>query len=143
MVLKLNIGIMYTTLDFNGDTLLQEKVEDMAHHKLGIKEDGAFHSPAYKSGFWDGITDFYDKANARFHTGLLQQFLEGLREIEVKYDNADQRPEPLLPVDAMDEEIVLGNGDEEPITLRPYQYEGVKKVLDEGVCILNLATNAG
>ena len=144
----INVGIMYTSVDYQGNTLLQEKVEDMAHHKLGIKEDGAFHSPAYKSGFWDGITDFYNKANQSFHTGLLPQFLEGIRELQeiepsITYDLEDQRPEPVLPVDAMDEEIVLGNGDEEPITLRPYQYAGAKKAIDEGVCILNLATNAG
>lgn len=139
---------MYTTIDCMGSTLLQEKVEDMAHHKLGIKEDGAFHSPAYKSGFWDGITDFYDAKNSRFHTGLLPQFLEGIRELQevepsITYDLDDQRPEPLLPVDAMDEEIVLGNGDEEPITLRPYQYEAVQRVMREQVTIINGATNFG
>jgi len=148
MVLKLNIGIMYTTLNFNGDTLLQEKVEDMAHHKLGIKEDGAFHSRAYKSGFWDGITDFYDRKEQKFHSGLLPQFLEGIRELQeadpsITYELVDQRPEPLLPVDAMDEEIVLEGKDGDPIILRPYQYESVQRILEEQTGVVNISTNGG
>jgi hypothetical protein len=122
----INVGIMYSTVDYQGNTLLQEKVEDMAHHKLGIKEDGAFHSRAYKSGFWDGITDFYDRKEQKFHSGLLPQFLEGIRELQevdpsITYELEDERPEPLLPVDAMDEEIVLEGKDGDQIVLRPYR----------------------
>ena len=145
MILK--ITNMYTEIDFKGDTLLQEKVEGMAHTKLGIKEDGAFHSPAYKAGYWDGITDFYDFKNSRFHTGLLPQFLEGVRELQevdpsITYEFDEQRPPALLEVGAMDEEIVLTGG-EEPITLRPYQYDSVKRIIEEHTGVINISTNGG
>ncbi|UJH95590.1 DNA helicase [Bacillus phage vB_BtM_BMBsp2] len=146
--MKVTVDIMYTSVDFQGDTLLQEKVHDMMHLAMGIKEEGAFHSRAYKSGHWDGITDFYDKKEDKFHTGLLPQFLEGMRALKNQYANLayeidDIRPPQLMHHDSMDEKIVLGNGDKDPITLREYQYNAVKKALESQVQILNLATNAG
>jgi superfamily II DNA or RNA helicase len=146
--MKIKIGTMYTTVDYEGNTLLREKVQGMAHHELGVKEDGAFYSRAYKSGFWDGITDFYDMKEDKFHTGLLDQFLEGMRKLQqkdhnLKYELIDERPAPLLHHDAIDEEIVLGNGDEPDITLRDYQYDSVKNLFKEQIGIINVATNGG
>jgi superfamily II DNA or RNA helicase len=148
MKLKLIIGTMYTHCDFGNDTLLQEQITDMAHYALGVKDDAAFHSRSYKSGFWDGITDFYDKKDHRFHTGLLPQFLEGLRGLMMKnpqitYEVDDIRPSAPVHPDAIDEEIELGNGEEDPIILRDYQYNAVKSIFQEQVGLVNLATNSG
>jgi superfamily II DNA or RNA helicase len=146
--MKIKVGTMFTEIDFGGDTLLREKVRDMAHAVLGIKEDGVFHSRAYKSGFWDGITDFYDMKEDKFHTGLIDQFLEGLRNLQkkvptLKYEIEDVRPSAIVHPDSIDEEIVLGNGDAGDITLYDYQYESVKNAFKEQVGIVNVATNGG
>lgn len=146
--MKIKIGTMYTYVDFESDTLLQEKVHSIMHKEMGVKVDGAFYSRAYRAGIWDGITDFYDMKEDKFHTGLLQLFLSGMRKLKesdptITYTIEDERPRPLLHHDSIDEEIVLGNGDEDPITLRDYQYEAVKKVFEEQVGIVNAATNSG
>lgn len=146
--LIIKIGTMYTEVDYENDTLLREKVRDMAHHKLGVKEDGAFYSRAFKSGFWDGITDFYDMKEDKFHTGLLDQFLEGLRQLidkdpSIKYEIEDNRPAPLVHPDSIDEEIVLEDGDNDPITLRDYQYKAVQQVFKEQVGVINVSTGGG
>ncbi|MCB5366927.1 DEAD/DEAH box helicase family protein [Collinsella aerofaciens] len=146
--MKVIIGTMYTYVDFESDTLLQEKVHSIMHKEMGVKVDGAFYSRAYRAGVWDGITDFYDMKEDKFHTGLLQLFLSGMRKLKesdptITYTIEDERPRPLLHHDSIDEEIVLGNGDEDPITLRDYQYEAVKKVFEEQVGIVNAATNSG
>lgn len=146
--MKINIGTMYTSVDFCGDTLLQEMVHGVMHMELGIKIDGAFYSRAYKSGHWDGITDFYDMKEDKFHTGLLQLFLGGMRKIQEKnpgvtYEVNDERPAPMLHHDAIDEEIELGNGDGDPIILRDYQYDSVKRLFEEQVGIVHVATNGG
>jgi superfamily II DNA or RNA helicase len=142
--MKIKVGTMFTEIDYGNNTLIREKVRDMAHTTLGVKEDGAFHSPAYKSGFWDGITDFYNMKEDKFHTGLLDQFLEGVRQLpNITYELEDVRPPVIVHPDSIDEEIVLGNGDDEPITLRDYQYESVKKTFEEQVGIINIATNGG
>lgn len=146
--MKINVGTMYTTVDFGNDVLLKEKVQEMAHNLLGIKEEGAFYSRAFKSGFWDGITDFYNMKEDKFHTGLLDQFLDGMRTLvehnpSIKYEIVDNRPPALVSPNAIDEEIILGNGDEDPIILRDYQYNSVKSVFEEQVGIINVATNGG
>ncbi|WNO29840.1 recombination helicase [Bacillus phage SDFMU_Pbc] len=146
--MKIKINTMYTYLDFEGKVSLKDKVHEMAHTTLGVKEDNVHYARAYMSGHWDGITDFYDFKEDKFHTGLIDQFLEGLRALQnkdmsVEYEIIDERPSPLLNAEAIDEEIVLGNGDDTPITLRDYQYNAVKKVIQEQVGIVNAATNAG
>src|SRR5206468_1243434 len=115
---------------------------------MSVKQDGAFHSRAFKSGYWDGLTDFYNFKEDQFHTGLLQQFLAAMRELQkvnptINYEIEDNRPPALVPPDAIDEEIVLGNGEEDDITLRDYQYDSVHKAFSEQVGIINVATNGG
>lgn len=149
----INIGVMFTTVDFEGDTLLRERVHAVVHTTvehggMGVKEEGAFYSRAYKSGFWDGITDFYDTKEDKFHTGLLQLFLAGMRKLKeanpaFTYEIVDDRPKQLVHHEAIDEEIVLEDGDNDPITLRDYQYTSVQKLFEEMVGIINIATNGG
>lgn len=146
--MRIIVDTMYTTVDFKRNTLLREKVQKMAHRELGVKVDNAQFSRAYQSGVWDGITDFYDMKEDKFHTGLLTQFLEGLRELKDKeplltYEIEDIRPAQLVHPDSIDEEIVLGNGENDPITLRDYQYESVRNVFRDQVGIVNVATNGG
>ncbi|UJJ74916.1 DNA helicase [Bacillus phage BM-P1] len=146
--MRIIVGTMYTTVDFKRNTLLREKVQKMAHRELGVKVDNAQFSRAYQSGVWDGITDFYDMKEDKFHTGLLTQFLEGLRKLKDKdpsltYEIEDIRPAQLVHPDSIDEEIVLGNGENDPITLRDYQYESVRNVFRDQVGIVNVATNGG
>ncbi|APZ82563.1 DNA helicase [Bacillus phage vB_BsuM-Goe3] len=146
--MRIIVDTMYTTVDFKRNTLLREKVQKMAHRELGVKVDNAQFSRAYQSGVWDGITDFYDMKEDKFHTGLLTQFLEGLRKLKDKdpsltYEIEDIRPAQLVHPDSIDEEIVLGNGENDPITLRDYQYESVRNVFRDQVGIVNVATNGG
>lgn len=146
--MRIIVDTMYTTVDFKRNTLLREKVQKMAHRELGVKVDNAQFSRAYQSGVWDGITDFYDMKEDKFHTGLLTQFLEGLRKLKDKdpsltYEIEDVRPAQLVHPESIDEKIVLGNGENDPITLRDYQYESVRNVFRDQVGIVNVATNGG
>ncbi|AHZ09541.1 DNA helicase [Bacillus phage CAM003] len=145
--MKITVGIIYTTVDFDGDTLKEEKVKDHMHHKLGVKDPNAIHSRAYKSGAWDGITDYYDMKENSFPTGLINLFLEGIREMQeylpnLTYELIDNRPSPLLHPDNLDKEIELIK-DGQTITLRDYQYRAVEAIIRDQIGIVNLATNAG
>lgn len=145
----IRIDTMFTYVDFQDDENAKEKVRDMAHHTLGIKEDGAFHSRAYKSGYWDGITDFYDMKEDKFPTGLLDQFLEGLRhvtsnDLNIKYQVEDDRPSAPLSVYDVEEAIEINiGGDVGTVPLFDYQYTAVKRVFEEKIGLVNIATNGG
>ena len=146
--MKITVDTMFSHVDFGNDTLLREKVHKIVHHALGIKVDGVQYNSAYRNGYWDGITDFYDMKEDKFHTGLLDQFLGAMRKLKeldpsFTYEIEDVRPAPRVHPDAIDEQIVLGNGDQNPITLHDYQYESVKNAFREQVGIVNVATNGG
>ncbi|AYJ75738.1 putative intein containing DNA helicase [Bacillus phage BSP18] len=146
--MKITVDTMFSHVDFGNDTLLREKVHKIVHHALGIKVDGVQYNSAYRNGYWDGITDFYDMKEDKFHTGLLDQFLGAMRKLKeldpsFTYEIEDVRPAPRVHPDAIDEQIVLGNGDQNPITLRDYQYDSVKSIFKEQVGIVNVATNGG
>jgi superfamily II DNA or RNA helicase len=152
--MKITVGTMFSQVDFESDTMLREKVQDIMHQEMGVKVDGAFYSRAYRNGVWDGITDFYDTKEDRFHTGLLPQFLSGIRKLQekepsLKYEIDDTRPPQLVHPDSIDETIILGNGEDDPIKLtkgdyeRGYQHQAVEQVFKEQVGIINVATNGG
>lgn len=152
--MKIIVDTMFSRIDFEGNTLLQEQVQDKLHLALGVKEDGAIFSRAYKSGVWDGVTDFYNKKEDQFHTGLLPQVLKAVRELQdggskINYEIEDNRPPSLVHPDSIDESIELGNGDEPAIHIikdekvRGYQHTAIQQAFREQVGIINVATNGG
>lgn len=144
----ITVDIMYSSVDFEGNEQLREAIQTIMHTEMGVKVEGAFHSRAYKSGYWDGITDFYDMKEDRFHTGLLPQFLKGVRRLQesnptLTYEIVDNRPNKLVDPESIDEEINVYSSDGGTITLRDYQYEAVKSAFEEKTGVLNLSTNSG
>lgn len=144
----ITVDIMYSSVDFEGNEQLREAIQTIMHTEMGVKVEGAFHSRAYKSGYWDGISDFYDMKEDRFHTGLLPQFLKGVRKLQesnptLTYEIIDNRPNRLVDPESIDEEINVYSSDGGTITLRDYQYEAVKSAFEEKTGVLNLSTNSG
>lgn len=126
---------------------LKKIVDTTMHERLGVMEDGAQFSKAYKMGVWDGITDFYDMDNNQFPSGLIDQVASVLEELQnthaFQFSIIDDRPDKFLDPTELDKEIKLNDNEIGSITLRDYQYDSVKAIAEEQVGIVNLATNAG
>lgn len=143
---------MYTQIRFEeSETYVRGAVQKAMHEQLGVKQDGYMFSPAYKSGYWDGIVDFYDKEKNIFPTGLLPQVDSILGELQGKlgtqgyifqYEIIDDRPDKFLDVSDMEPEIKLDFGDA-IYPLRDYQYNSVKSIIENQTGIVNLSTNSG
>ena len=146
--MKILVDIMTSKIIFEeGEEQLIPLVQDAMHRNLGVKQDGYFYSPAYKSGYWDGIIDFYNKEDDSFHTGLLNQVDSILGELQgtytFTYSIVDDRPDPFMnPEDLPDNIQLIGDGDD-PITLRDYQFDAVFQAIDKQVGIVEVATNGG
>lgn len=150
--MRIVVDVMYSQIRFEEDeNFIKEAVHNVMHEKLGVKQDGYFFSPAYKSGHWDGIIDFYNKEDDTFHTGLLPQVEAILGELQTamssrgyifQFEIIDDRPDRFMEVEDMDKDIVLYD-DEGVITLRDYQYDSVKSVIENQTGIINVATNGG
>ena len=117
---------------------------------LSFVTPGCWFNPAYKNGYWDGMTRFFNKKNNSFPTGLLGKVLEVIEDGYSKdeFELVDNRTgkEFLLSEEKTDE-IILSNGDK---SLRDYQVDSVNNLrksklngLDWQRGVLNLATNAG
>ncbi len=146
--MRIVVDIMNTRVLFDKEEEAIKKrfLRDM-HQKLGVKVDGFFFSPAYKSGHWDGIQDFYDFKTNTFPTGLLPQVQEILGAMQndavFQFEIIDDRPDPFLTVEDLDSEITLIGDDGGNIQLRDYQYDSVKSIIENYSGIINIATNGG
>jgi superfamily II DNA or RNA helicase len=118
--------------------------------KLSITTPGCWFNPAYKNGYWDGMTRFYDRKTNTFPTGLLRKVVDIISDgyEEGEYEVIDNRTglEFLLDPTKLSE-IVLQNSEKQ---LRDYQVNSFNKLASntlKGMIwqrgVLNLATNAG
>lgn len=143
----IQVDIMFCEILFKEEEdYLKDIIHKEMHKKLGVKQDGYMFSPAYKSGFWDGITDFYNKDSETFPTGLLPQVDKILGELQnnvgFTYSIEDIRPDKFLKSEDIDKEIkVLKDGEE--VTLRDYQRESVVSIIQNQLGIINASTNSG
>lgn len=151
--MRLVIDVMHTQIRFDeNEGSLRSTIHKVMHEELGVKADGYQFSPAYKSGYWDGIIDFYNKDNDTFPTGLVPKVEEilgrlqtamGSRGYMFQFEIIDDRPDKFMEVEEMDSEIKLNGDNGEVITLRDYQYDSVKSIIEKQTGIINVATNGG
>lgn len=151
--MRLVIDVMHTQIRFDeNEGSLRSTIHKVMHEELGVKADGYQFSPAYKSGYWDGIIDFYNKDSDTFPTGLLPKVEEilgrlqtamGSRGFMFQFEIIDDRPDKFMEVEEMDSEIKLNGDNGEIITLRDYQYDSVKSIIEKQTGIINVATNGG
>lgn len=105
---------------------------------FSVPVENFWFSRAYKMGFWDGRTKFFNRLHKKLPAGLLHELIKVLREKNFPYELVDQR-EPLLDV----EPVLQLNGFDLETPPYDYQAEAVKKALKAGRGVLELATNAG
>lgn len=98
---------------------------------------GAWFSPKYKSGQWDGKFHFFDFKNYRFPSGLLHRAVAVLEKEQQHYEVVDNRTAP--SIEPLQPESVTIKG----VTLRDYQREAAKACIDSVRGVLGAATNSG
>ena len=92
---------------------------------------------SYKSGGWDGKIHYYNRHSGLFPTGLLSDVLYVIKK-HFEIDHVpiiDERVPPVSDVSICD---ALVN-----ITLRAYQTDAANRMIDNSICIVKAATNAG
>lgn len=146
--MKIIVDIIDSKIEFEPeDEHLKPAIINRAHTDLGARDPNFLHDRRYKLGIWDGMIDFYDAKNHSFPTGLLEKVMIMLGDMQSQYGFTysveDFRPDTFLDVDEMDEEIVLKDEDLGSITLRDYQHDAVKGIIEHMNGIVNLSTNAG
>lgn len=141
------MDVAYTKVDYEGNDQLQEVVEKAFHQYLGVKQDGFMFSPAYKSGHWDGIIDFYEKEGQQFPTGIVNKVEAVLGELQnhiaFQYEIVDNRPDAFMELEELPDDIVLADAGIGEITLRDYQYDALAAIIRKQTGIVHISTNGG
>lgn len=68
------------------------QVLDAVHKALTYQEAGAFFSPAYKLGHWDGKRHLFDMKRQEFPAGLEEKVLAVLEKMIPDFEVNDERP---------------------------------------------------
>lgn len=127
--------------------VVRKRVHEVMHTELGVMGENLFFNPAYKGGHWDGITDFYNFEEDKFPTGLLTQvtgILEKLqRTTTFQFEVVEDRPDPFMLPEELPDELSLHGDNGTMLTLRDYQYNSVKSIIENYTGIINVATNGG
>jgi superfamily II DNA or RNA helicase len=133
-ILKINNDYSYlVTTDQNVRTLLW--------NKLRFRQEGYFHTRAYKQGIWDGYIDFFNKKTGRFLTGLCPEVRLVLNHFQVPFTTQDDREIAPFLHQSIDDQFL--NSPDKPITLYDYQVDLVNKAIQYKRGIIQAPTSAG
>jgi superfamily II DNA or RNA helicase len=117
---------------------------DTIDRVLTFSEPGAFFTPQYKRGVWDGKRRLYKAKTQTFPVGLLDRVLEKLRANDVEVEVIDERP--IIPeVEAVT--TLKGHradrGESPLISLHEDQVAALQAFLEVGRGCLQLPTGSG
>lgn len=146
--MKITINTMYSYVSFTDEPdEVKKYINNRIQKGLAIREDNYMYNPLVKRGLWDGFTNFYDIKDHKFPTGLLNDVLEIVGDIQEKYSDVsleikDNYPEDFIATEDFPETLTFKKGNKE-LTLRDYQYNAVKEAIRKHMGILNLAVNSG
>ncbi len=146
--MKIESHSMQSKLIFeDNETSLREALYEEFEANVSVYEEGYMFSPAYKHGHWDGKVHFVDKKTDTFPTGLLPYVLTAIGNVQsaipFQYEVEYSVPDKFIEVEDMSKDIVLKDKGIGEITLRDYQYNAVKSIVDNDIGIINVATNGG
>ncbi len=123
-----------------------QDIKNLLHGKLRFREEGYFHSPAYKNGKWDGFKEFFNKNSGLFLSGLLPEIIKVLKDKGVNYSFVDERNNDVKWLHKNINETFLNNflpEGQDLIDLHDYQPDLVNKALLFNRGIIQAPTAAG
>lgn len=146
--MKLTIDNNFLYFDFSGYSPdFIKSFETGISQYTGVREKGYEKSMEYKMGRWDGYTRVYDSKKHRIAVGLLYQCEEYIKKLQekgvsIQYAIINTQPEPFMEVTDMPESITTLSGGKE-LTLRDYQYNGVRAAIENEKGVISAAVNSG
>jgi len=112
---------------------------------LRFRDRAYFHNPRYKAKLWDGYTNFFNKNNGKFLTGLLPEVYGVCKHMNEPVEFVDNRTKFEFAIKNIDKDFLkpyVPNGSP-IITLEDYQVELVNQSIKNKRGIIFAPTSAG
>jgi superfamily II DNA or RNA helicase len=112
---------------------------------LRFRDRSYFHNPRYKAKLWDGFTNFFNKNNGRFLSGLLPEVYGVCKHFNETVEFVDNRTKVDFAIKSIDKDFLIPfvpKGGRE-ITLEDYQVELVNQSIKNKRGIIFAPTSAG
>lgn len=112
---------------------------------LRFRERNYQHSRLFKQKIWDGFTDFFNKGNGKFLTGLLPEIKCALKHWETAYTTVDERNLVEFRVPEITDVFLQQwqPAGKKALTLYDYQVDLVNQAIKHHRGIITAATGAG
>jgi len=129
-ILKINNDYSYVITN-------DQELKELIWRQLRFRQEGYFHTRAYKQGVWDGFIDFFNKKTGRFLTGLLPEIRLIFNRLGYSFDVDDERDMANFLYDSIDDNFLV-----KPI-LYDYQVDLTNKAIKNKRGIIQAPTSAG
>jgi superfamily II DNA or RNA helicase len=112
---------------------------------LRFRDRSYFHNARYRQRLWDGFTNFFNKQNGKFLTGLLPEVFAACRHHNEEIKFLDNRTKKDFAIQTIDPNFMnqwLPQG-MQPVTLEDYQVELANQAIKNKRGIIFAPTSAG
>jgi len=122
-----------------------EQLSKFLYENLRFRDRNYFHNRAYRQRIWDGFTNFFNKNNGKFLTGLLPEILMACKAHKEEFEIIDQRTNVEFAVNEINSTFLhsctpIGAP---VITLEDYQVDLVNTAIKNKRGVIFAPTSAG
>jgi hypothetical protein len=115
------------------------------YENLRFRDRNYFHNRAYRQRIWDGFTNFFNRTNGKFLTGLLPEILVACKACNEPVDIVDQRTKIDFAIKEINSTFLHSCTPHgaNPITLEDYQVDLVNAAIKNKRGVIFAPTSAG
>ena len=131
--------------DISAITTQNQALIKFLYENLRFRDRNYFHNRAYRQKIWDGYTNFFNKNNGKFLTGLLPEILVACKAHNEAVELIDQRTKVDFSIQEINSTFLHSctpHGSN-PITLEDYQVDLVNAAIKNKRGVIFAPTSAG
>ena len=131
--------------DISTISTLNQGLIKFLYDNLRFRERNYFHNSAYRQKIWDGYTNFFNKNNGKFLTGLLAEVLVSCKAYQEQVEIIDQRTKIDFAINEINSTFLHSCTPHgaNPITLEDYQVDLVNAAIKNKRGVIFAPTSAG
>jgi superfamily II DNA or RNA helicase len=131
--------------DISQITTTNETLAKFLYENLRFRDRNYFHNRAYRQRIWDGFTNFFNKNNGKFLTGLLPEILMACKAHKEEVQILDQRTKVDFAVNEINSTFLHSctPAGSPVITLEDYQVDLVNSAIKNKRGVIFAPTSAG